>query len=145
MEGRRMKRLAAVVAGVMLIGAIAACTRKSDSVSGTQATQYTLLTIDGRSLPHQISQSSDGTVTTAMADMVFTIVEDNTWHSVGHQTVTTDGVPSTEVVRNGGSYFAGTDSALFRDEAGNLVWAGAVTENEVSVRNADGLVWLFER
>lgn len=146
---RREKRLTGVLAAVALLCALAACNRESDSVSGLQATQYTLSTIDGRTLPHQVSQSSDGTVTTAVTDMIFTIVEDKTWHSVGHMTVTTNGVPAIEVFRNSGSYATsttpGADDATFRDVAGDLVWVGFVTEREISISGADSLRWVFVR
>jgi hypothetical protein len=149
MSRRITKGLTGILAGLLLFGAIAACGGGQDSVSGLQATQYSLMTIDGHSLPHQISQSSDGTVTTAVTDMVLTIVEDQTWHSVGHQTVSTNGVPSVEVIRNSGSYTTsatpGPNGTALRDAAGNLVWVGDVTEREVSLSGADSLRWVFDR
>jgi hypothetical protein len=146
---RRMKGLTGILTGVALAGVTMACGRSLDSVSGLQATQYTLFTIDGHTLPHQISQSGDGTVTTTVDDMLLTIVEDKTWHAVGHQTVTTNGVPATEVVRNDGIYatsdIPGPDGTTFRNAAGDLVWIGDISEREVSVMGADSLRWAFER
>jgi hypothetical protein len=146
---RQIQRLTGILAGVALLAATADCSRSSGSVSGLQATQYTLYTIDGRALPHQVSRSSDGTVTTAVTDMIFTVVEDRTWHSVGHETVTTNGVPATEVFRNAGSYVTSATPGLgdmtFRDEAGNLVWVGSATANELSLTGADSLRWVFGR
>jgi hypothetical protein len=146
---RRMKGLTGILTGVAVVGVIAACGRNQDSVSGLQASQYTLFTIDGHTLPHQISQSGDGTVTTTVNDMLLTIVEDKTWHAVGHQTVTTNGVPVTAVFRNNGTYatsdIPGPHGTTFRDATGDLIWIGDISDREVAVLGADSLVWAFER
>jgi hypothetical protein len=145
----RMKGVVLVLAGVAAVGAITACGGGQGSISGPQATQYTLTTIDGHALPHQTSQSSDGTVTTVVNDMLLTVVDDRSWHSVGHQTVSTNGVPSVEVFRDNGTYATstvpGANETAFRDTAGDLVWVGSITEREVSLAGADSLRWVFDR
>ena len=145
MSRRNTKGLAAILAGLLLAGAIAACDNNHQSISGPQAIQYTLVSIDSNPLPYQISQSSDGTVKTVLDDMVLSIFEDKTWHSVGHQTVTTNGVAAPQqLLQNGGTY---TPDAMttFRDATGNVVWAGLVSENIDSLATGSGQMWVFQR
>ena len=148
MARRSTNGVKGILAG-LLLAAIAGCGGGNGSISGLQATQYTLYSIDGHALPYKISQSSDGTVTTTVTDMILTVIEDKTWGSVGHETVTTNGVPSTEVFRNSGSYATsavpGPYATEFRDSTGNLVWLGGVTESDVRLTGSDSLVWVFQR
>jgi hypothetical protein len=145
MAKQKMTRLTAVLAGALLIGAIAACDNDHHRITGPQVVQYTLATVDSNPLPYQISQSGDGTVTTTLTDMVLSIFEDRTWHSTGHQTVTTSGVPSVQLLSTGGTYLPGDETTTFRDSAGALVWAGLVSERVDSLTAADGKLWVFER
>ncbi|MFL5562480.1 MAG: hypothetical protein ACJ79K_13480 [Gemmatimonadaceae bacterium] len=145
MERRLMKSLAAIAAGAVLVGAIAACDNDGHTISGPQVTQYTLTSIDSEPLPHEINRSSDGTVITVLDDMILSVLEDKTWHALGHQTVTTNGVPATQLVRNGGTYVPGDQTTTFRDSTGNLVWVGSVSEHVDSLTAAGGKLWVFQR
>ena len=145
MERRLTKSLAAIAAGAMLVGMIAACGNDNHTISGPQVIQYTLTSIDSSPLPREISRSSDGTVTTVLDDMVLSMLEDKTWHVLGHQTVTTSGVPATQLVRNRGTYVPGDQTTTFRDRTGNVVWSGLVSENVDSLTSAGGHVWVFQR
>ena len=145
MSRRNTKGLAGILAGLLLAGAIAACDADHQSISGPQSIQYTLTSIDSNPLPYQISQSSDGTVKTVLDDMVLSISEDRTWHSVGHQIVTTNGVPGAlQLLQNSGTYVPDV-TTTFRDAAGNVLWAGLVTENVDSLTTGSGQVWVFQR
>jgi len=139
---RRMHVWAGFVAAAVLIGAVTAC--DGDNVAGPQAIDYTLQSIDGNPLPYQISQSSDGSVTTVVNDMVLSVFEDRTWRAVGHETITTNGVASTQLVRDGGMYTP-ADSTTFRNSAGDIVWVGTVDELAVSVTDSARRVYSFKR
>lgn len=106
----------------LLLGAFACGHRHP--VSTAQVVQYYLVSIDGQPLPHQVDQSPDGSVTTAVTDMVLSVVEDGTWHSTGHETVTTNGVASVQLLRSGGMYVAAGSNFTFRDASGTVVWQG---------------------
>lgn len=142
---QRIKGLTGILAGAALIGAVVACGSDHHTVSGPQAIQYTLASIDSNPLPYQIAVSGDGSVKTVMNDMVLSIFEDKTWHSVGHETVTTNGAPAAQLVQNSGSYVPGDEVTTFRDAGGNIVWTGLVTEFADSLTAANGQVWVFQR
>jgi hypothetical protein len=84
-------------------------------------------------------------VTTVVTDMVLSMFDDRTWSSLQHRTVTTNGAPSTELVRANGSYVVGDAETTFRNSAGDIVFAGVVKERVDSLTNAAGQMWVFER
>jgi len=141
---RRMRGWAGLGAAVLLIGASAGC--DNDHPTATpQVIQYNLLSVDGDTVPSQVSSTNGGTVTTEVTDMVLSLFEDRTWSSIQHQTVTTNGVPTTELVRGSGSYAVGDAETTLRNSAGDIVFAGMVSERLDSLTNAAGQVWVFER
>jgi hypothetical protein len=131
-------------AAAFLIGAIAACD-SDHTISTPQVIQYTLLSVDGDTVPSQVSSTNGGAVTTVVTDMVLSMFEDRTWSSIAHQTVTTIGVPNTELVRGSGSYVVGDAATTFRNGAGDIVYSGVVKETVDSLTNGSGQVWVFQR
>lgn len=145
MSRRTTKALTGIFAGILLVVTITACGSDRHTISGPQTIQYTLVSVDSNPLPYQISVSSDSTVKTVLSDMVLSIFEDRTWHSVGHQTVTTNGAPVAQLLHNSGTYVPGDEVTTFRDSTGNIVWTGLVTEFTDSLTAANGKVWVFQR
>ena len=92
-------------------------------IIGPDSKQYPLQTVDGHGLPYQISQSP-GT-TTVLNDMLLTMVSDDTWTTVGHQTVTTNGTPAQVVIRGSGSFATTDGSDTFRNAGGVVVGTGS--------------------
>jgi hypothetical protein len=126
MRSRRARRWPMLVLLPLLIGTVAACS-KPDHVTGPRVQQYTLRAIDGFGLPHEVDRSADGTVVTVVNDMVLSIAEDRTWSLVGHRTVTTNGVASTELVRASGTWSADVSNVTLRDANGDVAWTGSYT------------------
>lgn len=106
----------------LLLGAFACGGR--EPVATAQVVQYNLISIDSQPLPHQVSQSPDSSVKTSITDMLLSVADNATWHSTGHKTVTTNGVPSAQLMQSAGSYVASGSSLTFRNSAGDLVWQG---------------------
>jgi len=141
---RRVRVWAGLGAAALFMGVVAGCD-SDHPVSTPQVIQYTLLSVDGDTVPAQVSSANGGAVTTVVTDMVLSMFEDRTWSSLQHQTVTTNGVPSTELVRGSGSYVVGDAATTFRNSAGDIVFAGVVMERVDSLTNAAGQMWVFER
>jgi len=141
---RRVRTFAGLGAMALLIGAVVGCDR-DHPVATPQVIQYNLLSVDGDTVPAQVSSTNGGAVTTVVTDMVLSMFEDRTWSSLQHQTVTTNGVPSAELVRGSGSYAVGDAETTFRNGAGDIVFAGVVKETVDSLTNAAGQIWVFER
>jgi len=131
-----------MAAAVLTLGAVAAC-HDPKILSGPQALQFSLDSIDGHALPYEVSRSADGSVTTVVTDMVLTITEDAKWHSLGHQTVTTNGVAQQQMLQGSGSYVVHDPNATFRDANGNIVWDGEVTNGDFRVMNAAAQEYYF--
>ena len=143
--GMRRRRVGAgLVTAAFLAGAIVACD-SDHPVATPQVIQYTLLSVDGDTVPAQVSSTNAGAVTTVVTDMVLSMFDDRTWSSLQHQTVTTNGTPSTELVRQNGSYVPGDAVTTFRNSAGDVVFTGVVKERVDSLTNAAGQMWVFER
>ncbi|HWE41302.1 MAG TPA: hypothetical protein VG432_02310 [Gemmatimonadaceae bacterium] len=141
---RRGHVWAGLGAAALVGGAVIAC--DSDRpVATPQVIQYNLLSVDGDTVPALVSSTNGGAVTTVVTDMVLSLFDDRTWSSLRHQTVTTNGVPSTELVRGNGSYAVGDAETTFRNSAGDIVFTGVVKERVDSLTNAAGQMWVFER
>jgi hypothetical protein len=141
---RRVRVWAGLGAAALVIGAVVGCD-SDHPVATPQVIQYTLLSVDGDTVPAQVSSTSGGAVTTVVTDMVLSMFDDRTWSSLQHRTVTTNGAPSTELVRANGSYVVGDAETTFRNSAGEIVFAGVVKERVDSLTNAAGQMWVFER
>ena len=131
-----------LAAAMLALGGVAAC-HDGNSVSGPQAIQFSLDSIDGQQLPHEVSRSSDGSVTTVMTNMILTITADSKWSSIGHETVTTNGVAQEQVLRGSGTFTLLDPHATFRDADGNIVWDGEVTNSDLKVQDGAGRVYYF--
>lgn len=129
-------------AAALLIGAVAAC-KGHESISGPQVIQFTLDSIDGELLPHEVSRSPDGTVTTVVTDMTLSLTEDSKWRTVGHQRVTTNGVAQDQLLQGAGTFVVFDPNATFRDAAGNIVWQGEVTNGDFKLQNTQGQTYYF--
>lgn len=129
---------------VLALGAVAACDG-GKTISGPQVIQFSLDSIDGQVLPHEVSRSADGSVTTVVTDMTLTITEDSKWRTLGHQTVTTNGVPQFQTLQGSGSFVVYDPNATFRDANGTIVWDGVVTNGDFKLTNAAGQLYYFKR
>ena len=127
---------------VLALGAVAACDG-GKTISGPQVIQFSLDSIDGQVLPHEVSRSADGSVTTVVTDMTLTITEDSKWRTLGHQTVTTNGVPQFETLQGSGTFVVYDPNATFRDANGDIAWSGEVTNGDFKLQNAVGQVYYF--
>lgn len=141
---QRMRVWAGLGAAALLIGAAAGCD-SDHPVATPQVIQYNLLSVDGDTVPAQVSSTNGGAVTTEVTDMVLSMFDDRTWSSLQHQTVTTNGVPSTGLVRQNGSYVVGDAATTFRNAAGDIVYVGTVKETVDSLTNGAGQLWVFTR
>jgi len=112
---RRMQWLAGLSAVSLALGALA-CNR--DPVATPQVVQYNLVRIDSQPLPYKVDSS------TVVTDMLLSVVEDATWHSTGHKTVTTNGVATTQLMQSSGTYVASGSNFTFRNASGGIVWQG---------------------
>jgi hypothetical protein len=131
---------------VLLVGLVAVFACDNDKrVTAPVETQYNLHTIDGSALPHQIDQSSDGTVTFVMTDMTLYVADFGTWRSYGHRTVTTNGVPSVQTLQNGGVYSSNASSVTFANNNGGLVWTGSSSGDTYTLMDLSGKVYVFVR
>lgn len=140
---QRLTRTRLILAATLvMLGAGAACSDRQ-TISGPEAIQFSLASIDGQPLPHEVARSADGTVTTVVTDMILTITADSKWNSVGHETVTTNGVAQQQLVRGSGTFTLLDPNATFRDADGNIVWDGEVTNSDVRVQDAAGQVYYF--
>lgn len=133
-----------MLAGLSLLVAAAACSRRdSVRIIGPDSKQFPLRTIDGHALPYQISQAG-ATTTTVVNDMLLTMVSDDTWTTVGHETVTTNGTPAQVVVRGSGSFAATTNGTeTFRDAGGVTVWTGQSVPPSYVLTDTLGMAYLF--
>jgi hypothetical protein len=129
-------------AAALLLGGVAAC-KDAKTISGPQVIQFSLDSIDGNVLPYEISRSADGTVTTEVTDMVLSISEDSKWRMLGHQTVTTNGVPQFQTLQGSGTFTVFDPNATFRDASGNIVYEGEVTNGDFRIHDAQGLEYYF--
>ena len=129
-------------AAALIIAAAAAC-KGHESISGPQVIQFTLTAIDSQPLPHEVSHSADGSVTTVVTDMILSLTEDAKWRTVGHQRVTTNGVAEDQLLQGGGTFAVYDPNATFRDSAGNIVWQGEVTNGDFKLKNAQGQTYYF--
>lgn len=141
---RRVRVWAGLGAAALLAGAVVGCD-SDHPVAPRQAIQYTLLSVDGDTVPAQVSSANGGAVTTVVTDMVLSLFDDRTWSSLHHQTVTTNGVANTELVRGNGTYVVGDAETTFRNGAGDIVYTGVVKERVDSLTNAAGQMWVFQR
>lgn len=139
---RFLRSRLAIAAAVLALGAVAAC-RDGKTISGPQVIQFRLDSIDGHVLPYEVSRSADGSVTTVVTDMALTITEDSKWRTLGHQTVTTNGVPQFEALQGSGTFVVYDPNATFRDANGDIVWSGEVSNGDFKLQNAAGRVYYF--
>lgn len=128
----------------LALAAAAACDG-GKTISGPQVIQFSLDSIDGQVLPHEVSRSADGSVTTVVTDMTLTITEDSKWRTLGHQTVTTNGVPQFQTLQGSGPFVVYDPNATFRDANGTIVWDGVVTNGDFKLTNAAGQLYYFKR
>ena len=133
-----------MLAGLLLLVAAAACSRRdSVRIMGPDSRQFPLRTIDGHALPYQISQSAGATTTTVVDDMLLTMVSDDTWTTVGHETVTTNGAPAQVIVRGSGSFATTSGTETFRDAGGVVVWTGQSVPPSYLLTDTVGMAYLF--
>lgn len=137
-----MRSRLVIAAAVLAVGGLAAC-HDGNTISGPQVIQFRLDSIDGNALPYEVSRSADGSVTTVVTDMALTITEDSKWRMLGHQTVTTNGVPQFETLQGSGTFVVYDPNATFRDASGDIAWSGEVTNGDFKLQNAAGQVYYF--
>ncbi|MFL5560344.1 MAG: hypothetical protein ACJ79K_02610 [Gemmatimonadaceae bacterium] len=132
------------IAAALFYGA--ACGGNTKSVVAPPAvTVYTLQTIDGGSLPHEVDRSTDGAFTAVTLDMTLTIVGDGTWRTVEHRVATLNGVSQTQT-RNGNGVYAFTGaSATLRSENGDVEWTGTFTPSAFTLTNRLAQVFVFSK
>jgi hypothetical protein len=106
-------------------------------------TNYGLTTINGSPLPYQVDQSADGTVTFVVTDMVLTLVDNGTWHTSGHRTVTNHGVQSVQSLSGEGGYTVQGSAATFVDNDHNVAWSGSVSGNTYTLTDRVQQVYVF--
>ena len=107
------------------------------------ATNYGLTSINGSPLPYQVDQSADGTVTFVVTDMVLTLVDNGTWHSSGHRTVTNNGVQSVQTLTGEGGYSVQGSAATFVDNDNTVAYSGSVSGNTYTLTNRVQQVYVF--
>jgi len=133
-----------LVAGASLLVAAGACSRRDPvSASGPEAIQFALRTIDGHSLPYQIDQSAGGATATVVNDMLLTMVSDDTWTIIGHETVTTNGTPAQVLLRGNGAFTTTVGTDTFRDANGVVVWTGEPVQPGYVLIDTLGMRYLF--
>jgi hypothetical protein len=127
---RSLHRACFPVAALMITIASTGCGGTAEPAAPVPAaTNYSLTTINGSPLPYQVDQSPDGAVTFVVTDMVLTLVDNGTWHSSGHRTVTNHGVPDVQALSGEGGYTLQGSAATFIDNNNNVVWSGSVSGN----------------
>ena len=127
-----------------LLGLVALIACDSDkSATAPVVTQYSLQTINGSALPYQIDQSSDGTVTYVITDMLLSVDDFGSWHSSGHRTVTTNGVPAVQTIQDGGVYGGNGSSVTFGNNNGVLVWTGTLSDNKYTLTDLSTNIYVF--
>jgi hypothetical protein len=129
---------------VALLGLVALLACDSDkAITAPVATQYHLQTINGSALPYQIDQSSDGTVTYVITDMVLSVDDYGSWVSSGHRTVTTNGVPAVQPIQDGGVYSGNGSSVTFANFNGGLIWTGTLSANTYNLMDLSTNTYVF--
>jgi hypothetical protein len=119
---------------IALLGLVALMACDGDkAVTAAVETQYNLQTINGSALPYQIDQSSDGTVTYVITDMLVSVDDFGSWRSSGHRTVTTNGVPAVQAIQDGGVYSGNGSSVTFANYNGGLMWTGSLSANKYTL------------
>jgi hypothetical protein len=128
-------RRIAVMAVLASAAGFTACGGSSNTTAPV-VTNYSLNKIDGFALPHQVDQSTDGTVTFVMTDMVLSVADVGTWHSSGHRTATNNGVASVQDLENGGHYTVQGASITFLTNNADVAWTGTSTDNSYTLSDA---------
>lgn len=127
-----------------LLGLVALLACDGDKAVATPvATHYSLQTINGSALPYQIDQSSDGTITYVISDMVLSVDDFGSWRSSGHRTVTTNGVPAIQAIQDGGVYSGNGSYVTFANYNGGLTWTGNLSANTYTLLDLSTNTYVF--